>query len=630
MCNYFLKSAMSLEYFFMKTSESPLLHKALIIGNDPYLAAQISSILSLKNHYLPVIDGPRLSRIDSEAEVTRRNNAAARQKPNAIFLVGLEEEAIAKFKSKFPKNKQFPVATIEDLKNGTHGLQLRTSGCLLWGKDKIGLGLLTALREKKEIQFGEIQNSSSCVAFPESDLLVVCEEGDALAQVIAANYAYSIGAGLCLVPKVNEDDSERILESFYSIYEPKEKSTSVALEELRDEIKALGKNIPDRRYDIITFISKPFPWGFAYHECPSSHLFIYPDLGISLINNLAAEQPDSRAMGIAAVIDPQDFPAPEVEVIANLLADRHMMVRGFRGTNANVNDVSKMLELLPYDFLLITTHCGDSKGWRWTYEYLDSEKIPRNLVVDIAIGVGQTPGEEKLEVKQYIKFISLDGVDWNDKDKKQKLYIGEAIKDFIEFTRMDDGMKPIKKENIDRVKGSSMLKMFDDNLLVFPVAFADNTTPIIFNNACCSWHGLSKTFIFGNTRAYVGTLFQVTNTEAEEIAMRLLKSYFGKPLALALWRAQNDVYPNSIRRPYLLVGTHFQKLRTTVQSNAQYLIKRLLTSEKYWARTLQDFQGDNESNKKTIESNLKYIRQEIDGLKKHMEQRHLKTKIISI
>lgn len=393
----------------MNVSQCPLLHKALIIGNDPYLIAQVSAVLSIKNRYLPVIDGPRLSRNDSEAEVTRRKNAAARQKPNAIFLVGLEAAALGKLKARFPKNKQFPVTTIEDVKNGAHGLQLRTSGCLVWGKDKVGLGLLTALREKKEIQFDDVQTSPSFVAFPESDLLVVCEEGNVLSQVIAANYAYSIGAGLCLIPEINEDDSERILESFYSVYETREMSVSVSLDELRDEIKVIGRNIPSKQYKVITFISKPFPWGFAYNEFPSSHLFIYPDLGISLINNLSAEQPDSRGMGIAAVIDPQDFDAPEVEVIAKLLADRHMMVRGFRGPNANVNDVSKMLELLPYDFLLITTHCGDSKGWRWTYKYLDSENITRNLVVDVAIGVGKRPGEEKLEVKQYIKFISLDG-----------------------------------------------------------------------------------------------------------------------------------------------------------------------------------------------------------------------------
>ena len=213
---------------------------------------------------------------------------------------------------------------------------------------------------------------------------------------------------------------------------------------------------------------------------------------------------------------------------------------------------------------------------------------------------------------------STIGVDWNDKEKKQKLYVGKAIKDFIELTRMDDGMNPINKENINRVKGSSLLKMFDHYLLVFPVAFADNTTPIIFNNACCSWHELSEKFIFGNARAYVGTLFQVTNTEAEEVATKLLKTYFGKPLALALWRAQNDVYSNSTRRPYLFVGTHFQKLRTNVQNNAKYLIKRLLTSERYWARALQEFQGDNESNKKTVEGNLYYIRKELEGLKKHM------------
>jgi hypothetical protein len=93
-----------------------------------------------------------------------------------------------------------------------------------------------------------------------------------------------------------------------------------------------------------------------------------------------------------------------------------------------------MMELLPYDLTIIATHCGDVDGFRWTYEYTDSEKIDRNLVVDIAIGVGQTDDANMLSVTQFVRFVSLDGVDWHDPEKKKALYVGRAILD-IERTR---------------------------------------------------------------------------------------------------------------------------------------------------------------------------------------------------
>jgi hypothetical protein len=49
-----------------------------------------------------------------------------------------------------------------------------------------------------------------------------------------------------------------------------------------------------------------------------------------------------------------------------------------------------MMELLPYHLMIIATHCGDVDGFRWTYEFTDSEGMDRTLVVDIAIGIGRT------------------------------------------------------------------------------------------------------------------------------------------------------------------------------------------------------------------------------------------------
>ena len=244
-------------------------------------------------------------------------------------------------------------------------------------------------------------------------------------------------------------------------------------------------------------------------------------------------------------------------------------MRVYEGPNAHVSAVSDMIELFPYDLLLIATHCGDVSGLRWTYEFKDSEDFQRTLVVDIALGFGQTDKpprtvEDLIEVTQFIRFVSLDGVAWDDPQKKKDLYVGKAIMDFMERTRDGGDLKPIKRETVPRVIGSAALKMSDHNLIALPRSLANESTPIVINNACVSWHRLASNFSFGGARAYIGTLIPITPIEAQSVVERLLDKHFDKPLAVALWAAQRDVYGANIRRPYVTTGVFFLQRASAV------------------------------------------------------------------
>jgi hypothetical protein len=108
--------------------------------------------------------------------------------------------------------------------------------------------------------------------------------------------------------------------------------------------------------------------------------------------------------------------------------------------------VTNLVELYPYDLLLVSSHCGDDSGWRFTYEYIDSEKIARCLVVDVAVSISGVLIDGKYEVLQYMRFVSLDGVDWDDEEEKSKLYVGESINDFVERDKSDSKFEPVKRE----------------------------------------------------------------------------------------------------------------------------------------------------------------------------------------
>jgi hypothetical protein len=284
--------------------------------------------------------------------------------------------------------------------------------------------------------------------------------------------------------------------------------------QLSHELLALCGSLPIPDEGSITFIGK-LPFGFAYPEYPCTHLFEYPDLGCAVVNGFAAEQPRTPGTGVVVLVDPGTTPAQEIQTAIDLLEPRRAFIRIYQDRAANVRDVSDMMEHFPYDLLIIATHCGDSDGYRWTYEFTDSEGLLRTLAVDLAVGFARTDDPNILKVGQYMRFISLDGVDWTDRAAKAKLYVGKAMTDFMDRERDEPmGLKPIKKDTVKRVVGSAAMKMSDSNLLFAQHTMAGVGTPIVINNACLSWHRLAGDMIFGGARAYVGTLFPVTSAEA--------------------------------------------------------------------------------------------------------------------
>jgi hypothetical protein len=591
----------------------PPIAGTLVIAGDPRLAAQISCAVAAPGHYLPVVEGPRFLPPDPIAELVRRNNAAGRARPKSILVAGLSDSAFDALSARFAhplKSLIRRISAAEDIERLGDPERIKKPP-LRWGSDRIGVGLLNALREKRSIVFAEEPSPAEPVA-SKSGHLVVCEQGEPIAEVIAANYAYALRAGLCLIPEIDRELSDELLEDFYSLYDNQSASPGEMLRSLQERFRALTGKLPVPERGSITFITGGLPLGFSLPEVPSTHLFKYPDLGIAMINGFAAEQPNRPGIGFVALVDPDTAEAHEIAAAERLLAPRGAFIRTYYGAGANVSDVTTMMELLPYDLMIIATHCGDVDGFRWTYQFTDSEGIDRTLVVDIAIGIGRTNDANMLSVTQFIRFISLDGVDWHDSEKKETLYVGKAILDYLEMTRSTTApMKPVKKETVLRVVGSSALKMHDHNLIVLPRALADERTPIVINNACASWHRLASNFFVGGARAYVGTLFPVTTSEAHEVIIKLLDKHAGKPLPAALWSSQRDVYGADLRRPYVAAGVYPQRLRIKRQDVIGRTMSRLSGALSGWKKALASIDPNDSDKLKTVRENVAYYEREL-------------------
>ena len=85
----------------------------------------------------------------------------------------------------------------------------------------------------------------------------------------------------------------------------------------------------------------------------------------------------------------------------------------------------------------------------------------------MAVGFGVVPGTEMVKVTEFIRFVSLDGVRWDDTEKKKELYVGSAIIDFLEYSKShdDDRLKIVTRVDVPRVIGAMTLKLYDSNYI---------------------------------------------------------------------------------------------------------------------------------------------------------------------
>jgi hypothetical protein len=199
--------------------------------------------------------------------------------------------------------------------------------------------------------------------------------------------------------------------------------------------------------------------------------------------------------------------------------------------------------------------------------------------------------------------------------KKEKLYVGTAMSDFMGPTRNSDDLEPTIKDAVSRVLGSAAMKMHDNNFIALPRSLANESTPIVINNACVSWHRLAGNFVFGGARAYVGTLFPISTTEAETVLVRALGKHHGKLLPHAFWSAQRETFGDNPRRPYVMAGVYPQRIRAIADVPA-YITRELERGRDGWTRYRDKGGPHDAQRKRTLDSYITFFERQIEWFKK--------------
>jgi hypothetical protein len=559
---------------------TPSFEHSILITDDPLLAAQISSLFRRPHHYFPVMDGPRMKRPDADNEVVRRRNAIIKTGARNVLLGGMLPQATAAMQGGW--GNCMVADAYEEHVQALRGVVKRPADTLRWGPTNLGVGLYQARLERKELLPDLEQSPSVDVVEAGKHLLVVCERGVGFSEVLASNLAFACGASFAVFPELPEAERDDWLEELYALGEGGDLTSRFSSLAQRARIHLGMLNF--MHFKAVLFVTAGFPWGIAVPEVPTSHMYRYPDFGNAIVEGMWASQSGARSARTALLIDPHKVEGTEIPAINKALLKNGTLTRVVCGSAATSTKVQFLLDLLPHDIIVLSSHAGDAPGQRITYEYADADGRQRRLTVDCAHGIGYDSFDDKYLVTEYHRFHSLDGVDWRDKPGKAALPVGTAL---TTWSAMDGPMARedyiVKQESIPRVKGSMAIQLHDGVWLYASHGFAPEAAPVIVNNSCWSWHELSKRTTFAGARAYVGSLFPITDAEAQEIGKALFGRYIGQELFRALWSAQLDIYGPSSRRPYVMIGLPFVAIRPNISDPASFMNKAYLDRIEHWS-----------------------------------------------
>jgi hypothetical protein len=497
------------------------------------------------------MDGPRMERSDAGNEVTRRQNALAMAGTRHLLLGPMHTNGAEPLRRGW-QQRASTSNSFEELAEALKGDVKRPGQSLIWGNKNLGVGLYLARLQHKQLQINDSADISQTVVERGTHLLIACEQGDELAQVIGSNLAFPWNASFTTFPALSKDSHDGWIEELYELGDGT--NVTARFQDLAD--RARGHVALDcARYKNILFITAGFPWGIAFPGVPNTHMRRYPDFGRAAIAGLWASQPRQQSARTALLIDPQLVEGSEMPAISEALLRNGTLVRHARGKQAHSALVQTLLDVLPNDIVVLSSHSGDAPGVRVTYEYPDADKRVRRLVVDHARSFAKELGSELIEVREFHRFHSIDGVDWCDQAGKDALPMGSAATTWLEMGGAQQRNQfATSHEIIPRVKGSMGI-LLDDGVWIFAShGMHPATAPVVLNNSCWSWHRLCAKFTFAGARAYIGSLFPVTNIEAQEVAIAAFTKHSDRELYRALWLAQKEVYGDQGRRPYVMYG----------------------------------------------------------------------------
>jgi hypothetical protein len=572
----------------------------IVDRSKPELAAVISSYLSKPGVYLPMFEYPVATAIKSQEEddlldehqITRIrssdfnimvNNAIAHlQGCSYIVLAGLSAEQ----KSYLDFLDHFSVIEIDSVDNvdfflGSFTPATDFSFCT---REQIWHALFKAVHNGTKLRIQDFDESPD-LSIEDPSGIIVIEKSDAVSSIIAVNYAISVHAQICLVDELEEDEEKEVI---YLIEEWKNGHTS-SHDLLVEKIQVRIGEIDFSPYHYATFFTEGLPYSLLIkNTIPVTYVHLLYRCDFFVFNNLFYER--KNGIHSAIVFSPAFFSDEETEQTIETMKANHYYVRELVDDEATVYNIDMHVKEFPFDLLHICSHGGEVDGYHTIEKFVDRDGVEHTVEYDEVASIAPYPGADLIPVTRKLIWRTFDGLRWRSPELKAKNYARHVFAEMIKATRWNTQKKEIRVFKKD-VPGSCAVKCkFSNYQTMFQNVAGMHTAPIVFNNSCWSWAGISEYFLAGGVRGYIGTLWAIDNLVASQSAKTFYNVLFKGTVLNAFHQMHEICRTTDCENIYIFWGLHFASLEQgqSLQRSWEQVCKSLLTSFYRWHDKLNE------------------------------------------
>lgn len=545
----------------------------IIDRSSTALAASISSYLYRAGTYLPIFEFPftrskyipGMEEIGDE-EFLMRDRAVELSVlvGNAIKKIGGVENLILAGLSEEQKSylgflNNFNVIEVADIQEVDFKLGAFSEERIEYFRchpDDYLIGLFQAVNNNAKLVFEE-QMERIDVKMDGAIGLVLIEQIDAVASVIAMNYALSIGATIIVVPALGKTENEGIT----NLIDRWRRGEGLAFNELSAKVEERTIGINFMIYEFATCFTVGLPYSLIHKNIiPFSyvHLLASPDL--FLFNNLVlgTDAPTDAAV----VFSPQFFKDEEVGLVSSILDNRGLFVREVLGERATVYNLEMHLTEFPYDIFHICSHGGEVAGTTVTESFFDRDGAKHIVEYDLVRGFSPIPGGMDVKVTTLWHWRKFDGTAWKSDEFRQRAFSNYIFVDMLESINRREKENIINKTPAPIVPRSISIKAHD---FVYSPSFSwlasYHKAPFIFNNTCWSGRDVVNSFLNAGASGYIGTLWDVGEACAADMARIFYHRVDQSTILNALKAGLENLRGTESEDVYIFWGLHSSKLQ---------------------------------------------------------------------
>lgn len=566
---------------------------------NPVLAAVTLSYLATPGSYMPFFEMPIVNApasitededIDEysisrsrgqEFDVRVGNCIRAIGGAQNLILVGLTPEQKS-YLSFLEDYYVIEVDALDDVETMLNGFAINLTTTISCRSDNIIEGLFQAVETNSKLTIDDNAAEIKIALNEDKKGLIIIEKTKYTSPIIALNFAIAVKSIVCTVAPLGKNEANEIL----FLIEDWQNGSNDSKLKLQEKVNSRVKDIKFINYEWCTFFTNGLPYTFVIgNVIPFSYVNLLQSPDLFIFNNIYTET--IKPIGSGIVFSPLTFQVEEIEFILRSLRSEGFYVKELTGKNATVFNIEMCIGQFPFDIFHICSHGGEVGGYNIVLEFQDRTGANHTIEYDEVVSFAPNGYEDLIMVTSKYIFRKFNGFRWRSEELDNQNYPKYVYADMNKAIANKDIKK--NRKSIENVVNSCAIKCWDFNYQAMTqVIAASYTSPIIFNNTCYSWIGISDFLLNGGAKGYVGTFGKVGNTNAVAMAEAFYSKIFEGHLISAFYSGINEIKGTVDENNYIFWGlpcSYFHRPESTSASRFS-VFTFLLDSIKRWRHNI--------------------------------------------